>query len=91
MKLVYVLAQSHTVSTLLDCILGCHPDFQSTGEFKHFSWQPFRTLEHKGTIEEGSARSCGKDFRDCEVWSVVIRSIEMSTGINFSENPYSLH
>ncbi|MHA7865537.1 sulfotransferase [Flagellimonas marinaquae] len=91
MKLIYVIAQSHTGSTLLDSILGQHPDFQSTGEFKHFSWQLFRTLNHKGTVEEGSACSCGEDFRDCTLWSAVIDKLSKTTGVDASKDPYMLN
>jgi len=91
MKLVYVIAQSHTGSTLLDCILGQHPDFQSTGEFKHLTWQLFRTLSNKGTVEEGSACSCGEDFRDCQLWSKVVDHSSKITGINVSKYPYELN
>ena len=90
MKLVYVIAQSHTGSTLLDCILSQHPDFQSTGEFKHLGWQLYRSIETKGSIEEGSACSCGQDFRDCTLWSKVIDALYESTGVNLADDPYAL-
>lgn len=91
MKLVYVLAQSHTGSTLLDSILGEHRDFQSTGEFRHFPWQLFRTLEKLGTVEDESACSCGEDFRNCSLWSQVIKVHSAQKGINIADDPYLLN
>ena len=49
MKLVYIIAQGHTGSTLMDCILGTHPEFISNGELMYLNWQLERTKDQKKT------------------------------------------
>lgn len=43
MKLIYIIAQGHSGSTLTDCILGTHPDVVSSGELRYINWQLERT------------------------------------------------
>ena len=42
-------------------------------------------------MEEGSACSCGEDFRDCQLWSKVVDHSSKITGINVSKYPYELN
>ena len=60
-KLVYVLAASHSGSTLLSLLLGSHPDTCTIGELKATSLgEPERYL-----------CSCGARIRDCAFWREV--------------------
>jgi hypothetical protein len=89
MKLVYIIAQGHSGSTLLDCILGTHPDFLSSGELCYLNWQIARTMNKISSVEDQDICSCGKDFRDCLFWSEVFASLKDKTGHDIISNPRS--
>lgn len=87
MKLVYVLAPGHSGSTLVDCILGTHPDFCSSGELRYLTWQLARTEGVRTTVENQDLCSCGEDFRRCQYWSKVFDVVEERTGIDVARMP----
>ena len=87
MKLIYILSLGHSGSTLLDVILGTHPDFLSTGESRYLGWQLYRTIGKKASIKDQDICTCGHDFRECEFWSEVIRKLYKKTGIDISRHP----
>ncbi len=66
-RLVYILGTGRCGSTLLDILLGAHPDFCSTGE-----------LTQLPMIAHGAAQpcSCGADLSACEFWSQVVADVE---------------
>ncbi|MGC2288629.1 MAG: sulfotransferase [Thermoplasmata archaeon] len=66
-RLVYVLGAGRCGSTLLDRVLGAHPDISSTGELFHF---PGNLL---GTPQPCS---CGLDANACPFWSSVRSEVE---------------
>lgn len=70
--LVYVLAASHSGSTLLSLLLGSHPELCTTGELK---------MTSIGDIERYRC-SCLKPILQCEFWSAVKREMQ-SRGIDF--------
>lgn len=90
MLLLYVISQGHSGSTLLDSILGTHPDFISSGELRYLQWQLYRTQDEKLSIEKQNICTCGRSFRDCDFWSKVIKCINERTGKNISQEPFSL-
>lgn len=87
MKVVYILALGHSGSTLLDCILGTHSNFISSGELKHLQWQLYRTLDKKATVENQDICTCEKDFRECDYWSEVFSIINKEKSIDITKNP----
>ena len=89
MKLVYIISQGHSGSTLTDCILGTHPDFVSSGELCYLNWQLYRTLNTSGSIQEQNVCTCGKDFRACSFWSKVFIRIKEQTGKDIVNHPES--
>lgn len=89
MKLVYVIALGHSGSTLIDCILGTHPDFFSSGELRYLNWQLERTKACKATVQAQNICTCGDYFRNCKFWSRVFKRIHEQTGYNIVESPRS--
>jgi hypothetical protein len=64
-RLVYLLAASHSGSTLLSLLLGSHPEICTAGELK---------LTSLGDIERYRC-SCGELLRRCPFWESVSRSL----------------
>lgn len=91
MNLIYIISMSHSGSTLMDCILGTHPQFLSTGEMRYLGWQLERTKHKIASIESQDICTCGNDFLDCIFWSQVIEQIHEITGIDFVNNPRNFH
>lgn len=89
MQLVYVIAQGHTGSTLLDCILGTHPGFVSSGELRYLNWQLLRTQGVKASVKAQNICTCEEDFRDCAYWSQVFTDLKNKTGSDIVANPLS--
>ena len=87
MKLIYVLSLSHSGSTLLDCILGTHPDFQSSGEMRYINWQLERTKNKRASVKAQDICTCENDFKICEFWSEVFRRINGKIGIDMAAHP----
>ncbi|MFY0591773.1 sulfotransferase [Roseivirga sp.] len=63
MKLVYILSQRYSGSTLLSFLLGTHSDVATIGERRKFYIHSF---EKKGS--DTLRCSCGQFFPDCEHW-----------------------
>lgn len=72
-QLVYITGSGHSGSTLLDRLLGSHPDIAALGEIHRFSLglhrdeQPFRC-------------DCGRPIPECSFWSAVIDRLEADLG-----------
>lgn len=64
-RLVYLLAASHSGSTLLALLLGSHPEICSVGELK---------LTNLGDVERYRC-SCGELIRSCSFWAAVSRRL----------------
>ncbi len=88
-KLVYIMSQGHSGSTLLDFLIGSIPGTFSTGEMVYFPWQLDRTNKETATIKNESICTCRKDFYNCNIWGNVIKNIERERNINFKKNPYA--
>jgi len=65
MKILYIMGRGHSGSTVLDLILGNHPDIQSVGELN----AGFR----RGPEE---VCSCGKHLPDCEFWMPIRKDLD---------------
>ena len=66
-RLVYILGAGRCGSTLLDVILGSHPDICSTGELFHFP---------ESVLDRPQPCSCGAVGNACTFWSGVRADIE---------------
>lgn len=76
-KLAYILAASHSGSTLLTMLLGAHPETCTVGELK---------LNHLGNLDKYRC-GCGEPISSCFLWNEVIKKMKCR-GIDFSiENP----
>ena len=65
LKVIYITGFGHNGSTLLDTMLGNHPDVLSVGEIIHFPY---------GLIEDmGQRCGCGRLAHECPVWHEVIQ------------------
>ncbi len=64
-RLIYILAASHSGSTLLAMLLGTHPEIGTVGELK------FTSL---GNVERYLC-SCQKEIRKCPFWSDVVQEV----------------
>ena len=89
MKLIYILSQGHSGSTLTDSILGTHPDFISSGELTYLNWQLARTKGVKATVSAQNICSCEQDFRECEYWLQVFELLKEKTGNDIVADPLS--
>ena len=89
MKLVYILAQGHSGSTLTVCILGTHPDFISSGELRYLNWQLEKTKDIDASVTAQNICTCERDFRECDFWSEVFERIKKKTGADIFKDPTS--
>lgn len=64
-RLIYILAASHSGSTLLAMLLGTHPEIGTVGELK------FTSL---GNVERYLC-SCQKEIKKCPFWSDVVQEV----------------
>lgn len=86
MKVIYILAQGHTGSTLADCILGTHPEVVSSGELLFLGWQFYRN--NIALINDGDAIcTCGQPFDKCEYWSKVVEELQERIGVDLLRDP----
>jgi len=74
-KLAYILAASHSGSTLLAMILGSHPEIATVGELK------FTAL---GDVERYRC-SCREEIRKCAFWAGVVEDMA-ARGFDFDLN-----
>ena len=65
--LVYIYSSSHSGSTLLDLILGAHPDIFGMGELKTLG----RLWNQEGLSEPQMRCSCGTQRVNCGFWNAV--------------------
>ena len=86
-RIVYIIAQGHTGSTLLDCILGTHPQIVSSGEMRYLNYQIDRTRHKIGTVKDQDICTCLRNFSDCDYWKAVANDLEKKVGIDILERP----
>lgn len=89
MQIIYVIAQGHTGSTLLDCVLGTHPEIVSSGELRYLNWQLWRTKKVKASVKAQNICTCQQNFRDCNYWSQVFKDLKDKTGVDIVADPLS--
>lgn len=86
--MLYILSHGHSGSTLLDKLLGTHPDAFSTGELKYLPFQIYR--DGKMCELKQDLCTCDKAFKNCDFWSRVINNIKEKSGVNLAATPLSL-
>lgn len=70
---VYITGSGHSGSTLLDRLLGAHPDISALGEIHRYSLGLHR-------FEMPFRCDCGETVLDCPFWTAVRNDILASTG-----------
>jgi hypothetical protein len=73
LRVVYITGGGRTGSTVLDTILGNHPDVVSVGEACH--------VPQKAWLNDGFC-ACGERGGDCPFWSEVRRRWSLLTGVD---------
>jgi len=71
MKVIFILGTGHCGSTLLDMILGAHPDITGVGEIDTINKE----------LEQGDLCTCGRKLPDCSLWSHKIEEIKSWRGM----------
>ena len=77
-KLIYITGKGHSGSTILDLLLGNHPQISSGGEFRGL-WKP----NHQKKC------SCGRQILECDYWER-IRKAYMAA-LNIDEEQFFQH
>jgi hypothetical protein len=81
-SVVFICSAGHSGSTLLDLLLGSHPEAVSLGEITQ--------LPKNWALN--TSCSCGAAVRDCIVWRQVIGKLALQPGLEkIARNPYTLH
>jgi plasmid maintenance system killer protein len=62
LKVIYIVGEGRSGSTLLERLLGQHSKIFSAGELKHI-WER--------SFLDNQLCSCGKSFYDCEIWTEI--------------------
>lgn len=77
---VYICAAGRSGSTLLDLLLGAHPDAVSVGELTHLP----------KNISINSRCTCGSQVSECTFWRQLVNEIGQRMGTDLWKKPYSL-
>jgi hypothetical protein len=81
-RAVFVCSAGHSGSTLLDLLLGSHPDAMSLGEITQ--------LPKNLALNTGC--SCGAPVRECPVWRAVLDEAARCEAFEgLAEDPYALY
>jgi len=80
-KFVFICAAGHSGSTLLDLLLGSHPEGISVGEITQLP----------KNIALNSVCSCGRHLSECDFWSHLITDFGNSIDQDLWKSPYSLN
>lgn len=67
LPLLYIAGSSHSGSTLLDLLLGSHPDIESVGEAKKIT-----SVAEKMNSGEHPLCTCRREVADCPFWRAVL-------------------
>lgn len=78
MTVIYIMASSHSGSTLLSFLLGAHPKVFNIGELKEFE-SFFNPYKENDRGQFNSACDCGINVYDCPFWSKIKRKYELKS------------
>ena len=76
MTVIYIMASSHSGSTLLSFLLGSHSDVFSLGEFKEFE-SFFNPNKKNNRNQYNSPCDCGTKVYECPFWSKINENISL--------------
>lgn len=79
-KYVFVTAAGHSGSTLLDLLLGAHPNGLSLGEINQLP----------KNIALNTVCSCGAKLSDCKFWQPILEQVNHRLGTVLADEPYDL-
>lgn len=80
---VYIASRGHSGSTLLELLLGRHPQVTSSGEIANLGLQCMRD---ESTSWRATC-SCGERPFDCPIWSHIIERIRSEFGVDMRRHP----
>lgn len=76
----FVLSSGHSGSTLLDLLIGSHPEAMSLGEVTYLP----------RSFVRGAVCTCGAPVPQCEFWTGVMGELGGLLGIDLLRDPYAL-
>ena len=82
---VYIAGRGRSGSTLLELLLGAHPEIVALGEIEKLSLQ----FARDGTGTYPGRCSCGKPPIECPIWSRVAEEIKRAYGVDLSTDPFA--
>lgn len=74
---LFICSAGHSGSTLLDMLIGSHPECESLGEVVLLPME----------LAMNRACTCGRKIRECPLWSEVCRSLD----VDVENDPYGLN
>lgn len=77
---VYICAAGRSGSTLLDMLIGAHPDAVSVGELLHLP----------KNLALNTVCACGEPVANCTFWTQVIGRLNRELGTDLFKRPYDL-
>lgn len=77
---LYILSAGHSGSTLLNLLLGAHPDAVAVGELTYLP----------GNFALRERCSCGAVVHECPRWRAVAAALESAVGIDLCRDPLAL-
>ena len=86
-KVIYIIADSHSGSTLFDMVCGTIPGVFSLGEITHFSWELYKDQNENTTSTAGRC-TCLRKFNACAAWSKILVALNKKVGYDVYEDPY---
>lgn len=78
-KVIYIAGRGHSGSTLLDMVIGSHPNVESVGEVTK------KSLNLLFGHDTSLPCTCGRNFSDCAYWSKILK-LWSSRGISTPED-----
>lgn len=82
---VYIAGRGRSGSTLLELLLGAHPEIVALGEIEKLSLQ----FARDGTSAYPGRCSCGKPPLECPIWSTVADEIKRTFGVDLRRDPFA--
>lgn len=81
-RVAFICSAAHSGSTLLDLLLGSHPEAVSLGEITHLP----------KNLALNTACTCGAPARDCRVWARILDAVEQIPAFrSLRQDPYVLN
>jgi len=82
MKIVYITGLGHSGSTILDMVLGCHPEMTGLGEIAQLIKATQSELEDKQSRYNTLLCSCGERINNCGFWKAAKQVLAENSGLS---------